>query len=260
MPTWPNRPAEIYLAQLSDPNPRMRRQACAALEILGDSRAIEPLLALLAADNDADVRANAARALGKLGDGRAPLLQALRDPTPEVRANAILALEKLGDRSTVSAIVPLLEDSDATVRYHATRVVGKFGGADQVAPLMARLRDDPIPSDPTLTFALADIGAPALDPLIEALRDARPTVRAKAAEALGHITSKRAFAALSAATHDPDSYARARVGMAIEQHRQRRMRKRVNQLKAEGKLGAWNILDFFAHRDQYMDETDDEEE
>ncbi len=35
MPTWPNRPAEFYLAALADPDSRMRRQACAALETLG---------------------------------------------------------------------------------------------------------------------------------------------------------------------------------------------------------------------------------
>ncbi|HEX9038156.1 MAG TPA: HEAT repeat domain-containing protein [Ktedonobacterales bacterium] len=260
MPTWPNRPAEFYLAALSNPDPRMRRQACAALEVMGDPRAIAPLLTLLTSDEHEGVRANAARALGTLGDGRAPLLLALRDSSPNVRANAVMALEKLGDRSTVAALTPLLDDPDMTVRYHATRVVGKFGGADQVAPLMARLREDSIASDPTLTFALAAIGQPALDPLLEALRDERPAVRAKAAAALMSFNGRHVRDALTAARQDPNPYARMQVEGALEQIKTRRMLARVERLKAEGTLDQSNILDFLAHRDEYLSDADGEEE
>jgi HEAT repeat protein len=59
MPTWPNRPAEHYLAALDDPDPRMRQQACAALEVLREERAVAPLLALLEREEHASVRARA---------------------------------------------------------------------------------------------------------------------------------------------------------------------------------------------------------
>jgi HEAT repeat protein len=86
MPTWPNRPAEAYLAALADPDPRVRRQAAAALEVLAERRAVLPLRALLG-DPDAGVRANAARALGRLGDGAIvpALVACLRDAAPAVR-------------------------------------------------------------------------------------------------------------------------------------------------------------------------------
>ncbi len=38
-PLWPMRSADAYLAALGDSDKRVRRQAAAALEVLGDKRA-----------------------------------------------------------------------------------------------------------------------------------------------------------------------------------------------------------------------------
>ena len=68
---WPNRSVDAYIDALRASDSRVRRQAAAALEVLGDPRAVEPLIQTLSADEDGDVRWNAARALGKLGQADA---------------------------------------------------------------------------------------------------------------------------------------------------------------------------------------------
>lgn len=268
MPTWPNRPAEYYLAALDDPDPRVRQQACAALEVLREERAVAPLVALLEREEHADVRARAAQALGKLGGASAamapiePLIAALRDPSPNTRANAIKALARLDDHRAATPIAALLNDPDFTVRYHATTALGKLGGADEVAQLMARLRAEGDQVDSTLSGALAQIGASALEPLLAALGDERAIVRARAANALMFlkVNSRRAREALAAARRDPDPLVRHYASSALEQIKTRRMLARVRRLKAEGRLGIWNALDFLAHRDVYEDDMDGRED
>jgi HEAT repeat protein len=61
------KPVEAYIAALDDADSQVRRQAAAALELLGDKGAVAPLLAKLH-DEDAQVRGNVARALGRLRD------------------------------------------------------------------------------------------------------------------------------------------------------------------------------------------------
>ena len=58
-------------------------------------------------DEDSEVRWNAAKALGKIGDAAvAPLIAALKDGDPEVRGNAAKALGEIGDKRAVD---PLLD-------------------------------------------------------------------------------------------------------------------------------------------------------
>lgn len=210
MPTWPNQPAEVYLAQLTDPDPRARQRGAAALAGLRDPRAIAPLIALLANDADADVRAGAAQALGKLGDVQAvgPLIAALRDAAEGVRQRAVVALETLGDPSAAPAIYPLIDDF--AVRYDATRAAARLGGADAVEPLMRALRnpppslDKPEMGDPSVSGALAIIGEPARAPLLDLLRDQDGAMRARAAQSLYGLRDDQTLSALIAALRDPD--------------------------------------------------------
>src|SRR5262249_32355704 len=140
MPTWPNRPTAFYLNALSDPNSRMRRQAVAALEVLNEQQTIEPIIHLLGTDENAEVRANAARALGRFGDKRAveALIKALHDPAREVCHQAILALEHFGDQQAVEPLIALLQDSYFV--YDTARLLGKLGDARAVGPLMEALK------------------------------------------------------------------------------------------------------------------------
>ncbi len=139
------------------------------------SAAVEPLLSVLN-DKHANVRAGAARALGKIGDTRAlnALIFRLRhDEDPEVRKSAVWALHMGG----AQAVIPLIEglrDPDEWVRFGAVIV-------------------------------LAKIGRPAVAPLIHALQDRLPLVRANAAETLGRIGDPMAAEALATALKDKDA-------------------------------------------------------
>ena len=76
----------------------MHEEAVEALSKIGDTRAVEPLIAALK-DGHMDVRGAAAKALGKIGDARAvePLVTSLRDEITNVRGAAAEALGKIGD-------------------------------------------------------------------------------------------------------------------------------------------------------------------
>jgi HEAT repeat protein len=139
------------------------------------SAAVDPLLAVLN-DTNANVRAGAARALGKIGDIRAmnALIFRLRhDEDPEVRKSAVWALH-MGAARAVAPLIEALRDPDEWVRFGAVIVLAKIGRA-------------------------------AVAPLIQALHDPLPLVRANAAETLGRIGDPVAAEALSAALEDPNA-------------------------------------------------------
>ena len=91
------RAVDSLIMALKDKESIIRRTAAAALERIGDERAVEPLVVVLQNDRDATARQYAAEALGHIGDPRAaePLKAALNDPEEEVREAAEVALDKL---------------------------------------------------------------------------------------------------------------------------------------------------------------------
>lgn len=150
--------------KLDDRDPRVREQAMVALGQLGDSgdetiqHALEHGLAsaypevrfqalagyvetvrhaqpdkvsALLGDADAEVRGQAARALGHFSQAEAgsallnSLRAALADASLRVRNEAALALAKLGDRACSDALGPALDD--ATLRHEALDAIGALG-------------------------------------------------------------------------------------------------------------------------------------
>jgi hypothetical protein len=86
---------------------------------------------------DSDARADAAEALGQLGDTRAfqALVSCLRDPSAEVRARACIALRKLDDTRAVDPLIEALKDDHEYVRKHAAEALGSLGDTRAVVPL-----------------------------------------------------------------------------------------------------------------------------
>ena len=211
MAGWPNRTVDWYLAALGDPDPRLRRQVIAALQVLGDARAVAPIIAALQ-DDVAEVRATAARALGALGGAAvlAPLRAALRDPDPGPREQAAWALGQLRDRESLDPLLAALGDDDGTVRYAAQRALALIDAGQEraVRPLLDALRRGGEYDGPSLAVALGMVGGSAVLPLIEALRDPLPHVRAAAATALVWPKDSRAIAPLQAALADPEDVVR----------------------------------------------------
>jgi HEAT repeat protein len=107
--------------QSADPDERYA--ACWALGQLGP-RAVDVLLPL-ADDPMPEVRADAIRALGRIGDlrGRGPVLKAVSDLVPKVRVAAVGALRRLATEQDAAAVASALADEDPNVRMVATSVV-----------------------------------------------------------------------------------------------------------------------------------------
>jgi len=177
---------------------------CKALASLRDSRAFEPLLQLLEGKygygrggfelgdvygrdcSEADVnkvRAEAARALGKLGDPRAvdPLIMLLADASPDLRSSVKDALADLGHDKWKTLIS---DDRDILGQ------LGKCGDPAALAPLLRVLGDYTARVRVQAAHALGVLGDPrAVDPLIAELADRDANVRKAVATALALLGS-----------------------------------------------------------------------
>jgi HEAT repeat protein len=130
---------EPLVVALADRSEGVRHAAARALGEIGDSRAVEPLIAMLKNHNgDA-----AAWALGGIGDPRAVkhLIAALRDPDHEVREGAAWALGGIGDPRAVEPLIGALGDDYSAVREAVARALGQLGDPRSVEPLVTALRD-----------------------------------------------------------------------------------------------------------------------
>ncbi|MBZ0318985.1 MAG: HEAT repeat domain-containing protein [Anaerolineae bacterium] len=199
----------------------VRREAAKALGEIGDARAIQPLISVLN-HSDWHVRDAAVEALGKIGDARAinPLLAALNDSQVYVRNSASEALKrmepKLDDQQRVQAAI-----AQAGIVPERWKEVVGFGSI-AVKPLIASLNDGAINVRQKVIEALGQIGdVQAVQPLIKALNDSHSDIRYFAAQALGQIGDVRAFNPLIAALNDSDSSVRSSAAQALKPMQQR---------------------------------------
>jgi cyclophilin family peptidyl-prolyl cis-trans isomerase/HEAT repeat protein len=187
---------------LTDKEARVRRRAALAVGRVGLAEGAAPLVALLA-DQDAEVRQMAAFALGLLGapaakTARDPLVAALGDPSPLVQGSAAEALGLIGDPSAAGAIGTMVA---AAV---AAGALAPPSGAD------AARRDTPEAAFRLGIYALVRLKA--YDAFAAAALDGSGLPRVHGwpiAFALQRFEDKRAAAALTALTKDPDPVARA---------------------------------------------------
>lgn len=132
----------------------------AAAAALGRRHAEEarPALQALANDPDPFVRSTAAVALARMGDreGQAFVERMLQSPVPDIRLMAAEAWNGQ-DGPWVTAIMPLLENKDGTIRLQAARLIAP------VNPDLARRT------------------------LNQAAGDGNPVIRAEAAKAMGRL-------------------------------------------------------------------------
>ncbi len=114
---------------LRDPDPTVCRNAIEAVARQGDAEAVESLASLLHASGDAWVRYSAAEALGVVGDHRAvaPLIEAAQDDSVLIRRVAVRSLGMLRDSRAIQPLVQALQDTDAEVRLHAADGLGRIG-------------------------------------------------------------------------------------------------------------------------------------
>jgi len=169
----------------------LREQAAEALGQIGDVRAVQPLIELLE-DDDWFVREKVVEALGKLRDKRAvkPLIQALGDDDWFVREKAVEALGEIRDPRAAGALAHALKDQDMNVRTNALGALRKIG-EPAVEPLVTALVNNDIPDRASVVEAIGRIGGKsAVMYLIDALEDLDHDVRSAARRALRKLDIK----------------------------------------------------------------------
>ncbi|HTQ30640.1 MAG TPA: HEAT repeat domain-containing protein, partial [Opitutaceae bacterium] len=207
----------------ADDNLQVRQKAAEALGQLG-AAAVEPLISCLQ-EQDPSVRSLAATALGQLRDARAlqPLISALiglagKDTTDEenaegvnVRQSLLDALPNFGD-AAIKPLAACLENKDVHVRRDAAEVLDK-------------LHYQPADVDGKIAFfilrqswnQLVKLGAPAVAPLVDCLKDEDSGQRQGAAEALGELNDKRAVGPLIGCLQDDILEVRQSAARALGQ-------------------------------------------
>jgi HEAT repeat protein len=131
----------------------VRANAAEALGKMGEAAAAAlPALEAAARDDDGGVRAQALLALGEVaprdGGSDAVLLAALRDAEPRVRAAAAETLGRVGAAGdAANAMLALLDDANDQVKFHAIRALPRLAGptAAVVEGLSQRLLADDSP-------------------------------------------------------------------------------------------------------------------
>ncbi|HTB81679.1 MAG TPA: HEAT repeat domain-containing protein [Opitutaceae bacterium] len=261
------------IARLNDPQAQLRASAAEALGQIGDGRAVGPLIACLkhpapeTAENstgnmpnekeptdpktdeeqagtqekdDLQVRQKAAEALGKLGPPAVePLIACLEEKDPSVRSLAVTALGQLHDSRAIKPLIACLvelsgentmdeENSEGVNLQQSVFDALANLGQPAIDPLVTYLQDKDVhvrqdaaevlfrlhylPSDNDGKAAffilrkswddLVKLGAPAVAPLLNSLKDEDGDVRKGAAEALGQLNDKRAVEPLIACLQD----------------------------------------------------------
>ena len=206
------RAVEYLIQILKDGSANVREVAAKALGKIGEP-AVKPLINALK-DEDEDVVREAVCALGKIGDARAvePLIQALKHENEYVIREAVCALGKIGwqPKNEIEksyyligeqewdklveigkpAVEPLIQYLWNTDYRSIAKALGKIGDARAVEPLINTFRDFSERSRwsrDDVVCALVDIGEPAVEPLIQALKHENKYVIQEAAKALGKI-------------------------------------------------------------------------
>jgi HEAT repeat protein len=175
----PTDPFQAALSKLSDKNPQVRRQGADALGQMRNAAAAEPLRNLLK-DSAPSVRSAAVDALGLLRNqpAAAAIARLLEtDPDANVRQNAAIALGYIADRTTLPSLVKGLKDSQEPIRFASINSLGILRDAAAVEPLTAELKNPDARMRSSSAYALGNIAdAKALPALKDALELAASTV------------------------------------------------------------------------------------
>jgi HEAT repeat protein len=207
---------------LDNEKTEVRKNAAKALGGLGDS-SIVPVLVKLLEDRSVYVRMSAVEALGKLGDTSAAsiLVELIENSDSSQQRNMVGILSRLGDTSVVPALVKLLKSKDSSVKSNAAEILGRLGDTSAVpvlavSALIKVLKDRNPYVRRSAAEALGKLGdTSAASVLVKLLEDENPKVQRNAAEALGRLGDTSAASILVKLLEDEDSYMRENAAKAL---------------------------------------------
>jgi HEAT repeat protein len=180
---------------------RLQHEIIFSLGRIGDNRAVEPLIALLA---NQELAFFAVVALGDIGDEKAiqPILELLRQHTvPDYyQFTTAEALFKLGYRGDelLYAFINILrnEEYDYHQNYNAATYLGRFGDKRAVEPLITALESVSEAIRNNSVSALSELkDLRAFEPLLKTLQNTKEKhwIRIMAALSLAELQDSRAF-------------------------------------------------------------------
>jgi len=195
-------------------------EAEGALLELEDRRAFDAsILHSAARSPDPAIRARAALALGRIGDGRGRTLLAelLTDATPQVQASAASGSQVLGDATLTSELVPLISGRDPTVAAAAAKAIGFLARGDGQDALVAALDKAPSPEPrATMLRSLWRFSAPATEAAaLRFVNDPDDRVRFGAVYAIARKPLESSLPALTAALSDRNADTAACAARAL---------------------------------------------
>ncbi|MEO8846453.1 MAG: HEAT repeat domain-containing protein [Kofleriaceae bacterium] len=236
------------LARIHDRSDALRTSVANALGDLHDARAVRALIDSVLRDPSATVRAQAAAALGRIGDITAlpQLVAALGDPEHWVRLRALEAIEAVTPEDT-SALEVALDDPNRDVRFRAALALDRLGmleqafvdlgGDDDLRRIAAQDRlvavgraglserfighfEDPNPRvRARIVAVLGAVANPAHTPaLVKRLGDGDPAVRTEAIAALAAIGNEATATALIPVMRDAAPAETAAATAALLRH------------------------------------------
>ncbi|MBI3893943.1 MAG: HEAT repeat domain-containing protein [Candidatus Wallbacteria bacterium] len=204
---------------LTDPDNRVRANACISLGRLGDRRALDTLVTMLG-DANKWHRASACYAIGVLRppDGAGFLIKGLRDLDPAVRVNAAKALRELADPAAAQTLISAINDRNLWVRLYAIESLGNM----QVKSANPRLRacikqeaNHQVVATALLAVARTGSGDESTRIVVDFLKHDDSRVRANAIEALEYIFTRQSVSHIASCLRDPDHRVRANAVKAI---------------------------------------------
>ena len=175
---------------LSSPSSCVQRTAAALLGRMEDDLVEGAVRDALGAATEAERIGGAlAAGYGDLHGVVSTLERTLSSGSLEVRLAALWALGRIEERSSVPAVLTLLDDPDTRIRQNALWALGQMESADAVDGVSDHLADPDPAVRVNAAWALGRIEHPdAIPPLISRLDvDEDPTVRRMIAWALGQI-------------------------------------------------------------------------
>lgn len=203
-------------------SPVWRANAAAALGRIGDPAAV-PFLVRLLGDRDGRVRRSAVEALGRTGDGRAAgaVLTALEDIQSEVQREAVWALTRFGSRGTDPIHHALRHSRNKYVLRAMIATLGEIGDTRSIPEIVPCLGSTYFVVRAAAVKALVKFGEKALPDLVPVLSfngsDIRPLL-ADAAKALNRKNGR---------CLPPECLRAIRALAALEEHRAVGLMKRI---------------------------------
>jgi HEAT repeat protein len=198
---------ELLIEGLADPGDEVQGWAVRALAKVKPREAVESLIVVLKTAKNNGVRADAAEALGEIGDPKAfdALTEAVGDKTSLARAAAAKALGKLGDPGAIPSLLGLLDNEGFDSRRYAAYALARFEDP-RVAPALIGLLKHPSATTRTdAAWALGKVKAPGVvEALVTASNDEDSYVRNAATSSLARLDDPKTDAAVRA-TLDPPS-------------------------------------------------------